>query len=127
MTIGGKWSSLFHGTLQIKENVAPEVAEEALILIRWAYDKFETYCTDQGYSIAPELLAEKDKACAALAQRAMNLDLAVGNWPVQTFNRWEYQKPFHEALDPRELASDWAPFFRLAKKRYGYEICGEGR
>jgi hypothetical protein len=119
LKIGEKWSALFHHTLQAEKSVTPAVAEEALILIRWAFDKYQTYCADHKYEIPSDLVAKKDEICNALSRKAKGIEIAAGDWPVTALKKWESQQPFHEALGSRNLKSGWDSFFKVAKPRYG--------
>ncbi len=124
MTVEQRWSSLFHNTLQAGECVTPALAEEALALIRWASEKYRMYCAEQGYRVSPDLKGEYDCLCNALHGKVKGHDAAPADWPIDVLNRWEMQKPFHEALVPELSGSCWNSIHKQWKKQQAYS--GEG-
>jgi hypothetical protein len=119
MTIRETWSRLFHSSLQMEKNLTSQSAKEAFYFIRWTFDKYQEYCTREGYEIPRDLIEEKDQILEALGQKASGLEPRPCTWPIEAILSWEREKPFHEALGARNLNSEWESCYKLARQFYG--------
>ena len=95
------------------------MAEEAWILISWAFEKYRENCVNEGNQVSSDLAMEKDIVCAVLVRKAKGLDIPYGAWPVKVLNKWECEKPFHAALGSRNLKSDWDSLREIIELQYG--------
>ncbi|MEI6809301.1 MAG: hypothetical protein WCN95_11325 [bacterium] len=107
MTIGEKWSSLFHHTIQSESTLSPELAHDALVLVEWMVEQWRRELVAEGYEAPAGLESEIEAVCDALRWKSKNVQGTppVG-WPASTLYRWERNKPFHPSIG-KLLSSSW--------------------
>ncbi len=114
MTLLEKWSSLFHHVLDNPEKVTPGTAEEAFLLINWMRSRWEWSQRAEGYRPREELVQQTATVCEALKD-VYSSGIVSASWPSEIFEEWEYERPFHAALE-EYLHSDWESLRRLLQK-----------
>jgi len=119
VTVGETWSSLFHHVLQDEATLTPERAAEALVLIDWMFARHRDYCAEQGYEVDAALATDVATVKSALSAKANEKD-TTPDWPWRIIAAWEHDKPFHEAVGSRRLASDWDSLYRVLENQSKY-------